>query len=99
MRLAARAPPPPILKVGRLLQLLAFSRLQGSYQMFDVCVFACVQFVHISEVICMFLKISVDSFRARRLLAAKRMEIIKGSALPADPKNMNFEKHPKNVKK
>ena len=51
----------------RLLQLLAFSRLQDIDQMFDVCVFACVQFVHISEMICMFLRFSVDLFRARRL--------------------------------
>ena len=32
-------------------------------------------------------------------MSKNKMKIIKGSALPADPKNMNFEKNPKNGKK
>ncbi len=46
----------------RLLQLLAFSRLQDIDQMFDACVFACVQFVHISEVIYSYLHV-LEVFR------------------------------------
>ena len=57
----------PYFGAWRLLQLLAFSGLQDSDQMFDVCVFACVRFLHISADICMFLMFSVGSVRARRL--------------------------------
>ena len=97
MRHAARLPPPPVFNDRRLLQLIAFSKLQIIDRSFGVCVFfICGWHLHISADICMFLMFAVNSLRVRRCwqsasLIAKYLR----NALKIMPKSIQI--HPKSV--